>query len=213
MELRRREDEAFASFVGIEIVSLRLPDAVFRGYVGGPQLFGWPRLDDPEPITVLRAALAGLRVDELYVPFAIGGHVDHRQTRRAAVALLAEAGSLYAGRVTFYEDFPYAMTVGFEGLDQLDAEVLPSLPPAASLTPEYVEIGAVLDRKIAGLGAYESQIDHLFGEDGESVAGAIHAHTARIGRLGGFGRAERYWRIGGGHAHRPTAAHPPRLAT
>jgi len=94
--------------------------------------------------------------------------VDHRLTRRAAIALLAEPQSPYRDpalfeRALFYEDFPYALTVGFERLDQLDPEILPSLPAGSALAPEYVEIGDVIDRKLAGLRAYESQIGRLFG--------------------------------------------------
>jgi len=198
MAVRRQEDEAFARLVGATNVSLKLPDGVFRGYVGGPQLMRPPRSDDRPPVDELRAALARLRVDRLYVPFSIGGHVDHRQTRRAAIALLNEAGSPYADRAVFFEDFPYAMTIGFERLDQLNPEILSSLPAGASVTPEYVEIEAVLDRKVDALRAYESQIGHLFRREGESVAESIRAHTTRIGELGGVGPAERYWRISGG---------------
>jgi LmbE family N-acetylglucosaminyl deacetylase len=205
MAVRRQEDEAFARFVGAMNISLKLPDGVFRRYVGGPQLMRPPRPDDQPPVDELRAALAGLQVDRLYIPLSIGGHVDHRQTRRAAIALLNESGSPYVDRAVFFEDFPYAMTVGFERLDQLDPEILPSLPAGASLTPEHVEIEAVLDRKIEALRAYESQIGHLFRKDGESVAGSIRAHTTRIGALGGVGPAERYWRMSGGAWPPPSA--------
>jgi LmbE family N-acetylglucosaminyl deacetylase len=195
MAVRQKEDEAYARFVGATNVSLKLPDGVFRGYVGGRQLLAKPRADDLPPVDELRTALTNLSVDRLYIPFSIGGHVDHRQTRRAAIALLNEAGSPYADRAVFFEDFPYVMTVGFERLDQLDPEILSSLPAGASLTPEYVEIEAVLDRKIDGLRAYESQIGRLFQREGESVAGSIRTHTTRIGALGGIGPAERYWRL------------------
>ena len=137
----------------------------------------------------------GLRPDRVYIPLSIGGHVDHRQTRRAGITLLAEARSPYLDRATFFEDFPYAMKVGFERLDQLDPEILPSLPAGVSLTPEYVEIEDLLDRKIEGLRAYDSQIGHLFRDDGESVTGAIRAYATQVGRLGGVGPAERYWRV------------------
>ncbi|HEX7490494.1 MAG TPA: PIG-L family deacetylase [Candidatus Limnocylindrales bacterium] len=213
MAARRQEDEAYARFVGAGLANLRLADAVFRGYIGGPQLFGAPRPNDPAPVEELRAALADLTVDMLYIPLAIGGHVDHRQTCRAAIALLNESGSPYADRATFFEDFPYALTVRFEDLNELDPAILSSLPPDTSLTPEYIEVGTSLDRKIDGLRAYETQIAHLFGEDGESVADAIRTQTTRIGELGGVGPAERYWQVGGTADSRSSAARPPRRAT
>ena len=203
MAVRRAEDESFARFAGASVVFFNLPDAVFRGYAGDEQLMGQPHPDDRAPVEELRAALAKLqpeRPDRLYVPLSVGGHVDHRLTRRAAIALLAEPQSPYRDpalfeRALFYEDFPYALTVGFERLDQLDPEILPSLPAGSALAPEYVEIGDVIDRKLAGLRAYESQIGRLFGIGDNPVDAAVRSRAARVGELGGVGPAERYWRL------------------
>jgi len=194
MAVRRAEDESFARFVGASVVFLNLPDAVFRGYEGDAQLLGEPRPDDPPPIEGLRAALAGLAPDALYLPFAIGGHVDHRLARRAAMSLLAEPGSPYLDRTRFYEDFPYALTTGFERPEQLDPEILPSLPPGVKLTPEYVEIADLLERKLAGLRSYESQLGRLFGGD-NPMARDVREHARRVGEVGGIGPSERYWRV------------------
>jgi LmbE family N-acetylglucosaminyl deacetylase len=142
----------------------------------------------------LRRALARLRPETLYLPLSIGGHVDHRQVRRAAIALLSEPASPYLDRAFFYEDFPYALTVGFERLDQLDPEILPSLPSGIALAPEYVRIGDEIDRKLEGLRAYESQLGRLFGGD-HPMAAAVREQAARVGRLGGTGPSERYWRV------------------
>jgi LmbE family N-acetylglucosaminyl deacetylase len=197
MTVRRAEDEAFARFVGASISFVNLPDGVFRGYEGDGALMGMPHADDLPPVKELRDALAKLRPERLYLPFSVGGHVDHRQTRRAAIALLAEAGSPYLDRALFYEDFPYALTSGFESLDQLDPEVLPSLPAGVTLVPEYVELGGMIDRKLAGLQCYESQLGRLFGEGtGEDpTSTAVRARAAAVGELGGVGPAERYWRV------------------
>ena len=195
MAVRRSEDEAYARFIGASIAFVNLPDAVFRGYESDAQLMGKPRPDDPAPIAELRAALAKLQVERLYLPLSVGGHVDHRQTRRAAIALLAAPGSPYLDRTLFYEDFPYALTSGFERLDQLDPEILPSLPVGVTLIPEYVEIADMIDRKLAALRSYESQIDRLFGPGDEPAAAAVRARAARVGELGGIGPAERYWRV------------------
>jgi hypothetical protein len=111
------------------------------------------------------------------------------------MALLAEPESPYRNRALFYEDFPYALTVGFERLDQLDPEILPSLPAGIVLAPEYVEIGDVIDRKLAGLQAYESQIGRLFGIGDNPVDAAVRSRAARVGELGGVSPAERYWRL------------------
>jgi hypothetical protein len=97
-------------------------------------------------------------------------------------------------RTLFFEDFPYAQSVGFEQLDQLDPEVAASLPAGIRLTPEYVDIAGVFDRKVDGLRAYESQIGHLF-QAGSSVGDAMRAYSTHVGELGGVGPSERYWRV------------------
>jgi LmbE family N-acetylglucosaminyl deacetylase len=193
MAVRRAEDEAFARFASASIQFVGLPDAVFRGYQGDAQLMGPPRADDPAPIGELRTALAEMHPSALYLPLSIGGHVDHRQARRAAIALLAEPGSLYLDRAIFYEDFPYALNTRFEGLGQLDPEVLAGLPAGVILAPEYVGIEDVLDRKLEGLRAYASQHGRLFGGD-DPMAAAVREQSSRVGRMGGTGPSERYWR-------------------
>ena len=194
MAARRAEDAAYARFVGASIAFVNLPDAVFRGYEGDEELMGAPRPDDRAPVDELRRALARLRPETLYLPLSIGGHVDHRQARRAAVALLSEPASTYLDRTLFYEDFPYALTVGFERLDQLDPEFLPSLPAGVGLAPEYVQIGDDIDRKLEGLRMYESQLGRLFGGD-SPMATAVRERAARVGGFGGAGPCERYWRV------------------
>jgi LmbE family N-acetylglucosaminyl deacetylase len=193
--VRRAEDEAHARLVGARIDFLDLPDAVFRGYEGDDQLMSPPLADDPPPFEELRRALARLKPTALYAPLSIGGHVDHRQVRRAAMALLAEAGSPYLGQTLFYEDFPYAHNIGFERLDQLDPEIAAGLAPGAALEPEYVEIGSVIDRKLEALRAYDSQLGRLFGPGGDRLPAAVRDRAARVGELGGVGPAERYWRL------------------
>jgi LmbE family N-acetylglucosaminyl deacetylase len=194
MAVRRAEDAAYARFVGAAIHFIALPDAVFRGYEGDTQLMGLPRADDPAPIGELRAALAAVQPSTLYLPLSIGGHVDHRQACRASTELLFGPGSLYRDRAVFYEDFPYALNSGFERLDQLDPEFLAALPVGVTLTPEYVDVEDAIDRKLVGLRAYESQHGRLFGGDDPMVV-AVREQAARVGRLGGTGPSERYWRV------------------
>jgi LmbE family N-acetylglucosaminyl deacetylase len=202
MAVRRAEDEAYARFAGAAIEFVDLPDAVFRGYEGDGQLMAPPRLDDPAPIDELRRVLARLQPSAVYAPLSIGGHIDHRQVRRAVIALLAEPDSPYLDRTLFYEDFPYAHNIGFERLDQLDPEIAAGLVPGAVLEPEYVEIGPVIDRKLEGLRAYDSQLGRLFGPGGDRLPAAVRDRAARVGELGGLGPAERYWRLTAGGAPR-----------
>jgi LmbE family N-acetylglucosaminyl deacetylase len=194
MAVRRAEDQAYAGFVGASIDFVNLPDAVFRGYQSDAELMGSPRSDDPAPVAELREALSRLQPKSLFVPLSIGGHVDHRQVRRAAIALLGESAAPRLARTAFYEDFPYALNVDFERLDDLDPEILPSLPYGIDLMPEYVSIGDEIDRKIDRLSAYESQLGRLFGGE-HPMADSVRAQATRVGRLGETGPAERYWRV------------------
>jgi LmbE family N-acetylglucosaminyl deacetylase len=191
---RQDEDRRYARLVGADQVFLDLPDAVFRGYDDDDQLVGPPRSDDPVPVEALARALARLRPDRAYVPLSIGGHVDHRQVRRAVMELAASPGSTVRDRLRFYEDFPYTLTGGFEGPADLDPEVRAGLPPGFELAAEFVSIAGLIQAKLAGLHAYASQVDHLFGGT-EQLAEAVRRQAVRVGAAGGMGPAERYWRI------------------
>src|SRR5206468_5742167 len=90
---RRVEDERFAFFAEASVVFLDLPDAVFRGYEGDDQLLGTVRLDDDAPVSILRTEIARLEPQAVYLPLAVGNHVDHQPCRAAGVALLAEPRS------------------------------------------------------------------------------------------------------------------------
>jgi LmbE family N-acetylglucosaminyl deacetylase len=191
---RHEEDGAYARLIGAEQAFVDLPDAVFRGYEGDDQLIGPPHSDDPVPVEALARALARLGPDRAYVPLSIGGHVDHRQVRRAAMELAASPGSRVRGLLRFYEDFPYTLTHGFEAPADLDPEVPAGLPPGFELAAEFVPIDGLIEAKLAGMRSYASQVDHLFGGP-EQLAEAVHRQALRVGAAAGMGPAERYWRI------------------
>jgi LmbE family N-acetylglucosaminyl deacetylase len=190
MEARRAEDRAY----GAELAFVDLPDAVFRGYEGDDQLTGAPRADDPVPVEALATALAGLRPDRVYAPLAIGGHVDHRLVGRAVLALAATPHSTVRGLLRFYEDFPYTLTRDWEGPADLDPEIVASLPAGFELAPELVSIESLLEAKLAGMSAYASQVDHLFGGP-DGLAEAVRIQAGRPGRAEGIHASERYWRL------------------
>jgi LmbE family N-acetylglucosaminyl deacetylase len=199
MARRRVEDERFAYFAEASVVFLDLPDAVFRGYAGDEQLLGRPRDDDPAPVELLRQEIARLEPQRLYLPLAVGSHVDHQLCREVGFALLAESrgwtmpGIDWSEIVTFYEDFPYAWWTDFSRIEDLPGGGLAGLPAGVSLTPEYADIGDQLERKIAGIGLYESQLDRLFGGK-TAMADAVRAYGQKMGALSGVGGvAERYW--------------------
>jgi LmbE family N-acetylglucosaminyl deacetylase len=201
---RRVEDERYAFFAEASVVFLDLPDAVFRGYEGDEQLLGPVRLDDDAPVSILRREIARLEPQLVYLPLAVGNHVDHQLCRDAGVALLAEPrswvmpGPDWAGKVVFYEDFPYAYWHGFQSLDDLPKGALEGIPRDVYLTPRYADIGDQLERKVRGVAMYDSQLDRLFGGVKE-MASAVRERANAVGILGNAnGAAERYW-----HSYRP----------
>ena len=201
---RRVEDERFAYFAEASVVFLDLPDAVFRGYEGDDQLLGSVRVDDDAPIGILRREIARLEPQSVYVPLGVGNHVDHQLCRDLGVALLAEPrkwvmpGPEWAGKVVFYEDFPYAWWDNFQSLDQLPDGALAGIPREVMLTPRYADISDQLERKVRGIAMYESQMDRLFGGT-KAMAAGVRQHAAAVGTVGRVGgAAERYW-----HSYRP----------
>jgi LmbE family N-acetylglucosaminyl deacetylase len=201
---RRVEDERFAYFAEASVVFLDLPDAVFRGYEGDDELLGPVREDDDAPVSILRREIARLEPQMVYLPLAIGNHVDHQLCRDAGVALLAEPrswvmpGPAWAGKVVFYEDFPYAWWRGFQTLSDLPEGALDGIPRDVYLTPHYSDITDQLERKVRGIAMYESQLDRLFGGIKEMGRG-VREHAQAVGTLGHVpGAAERYW-----HSYRP----------
>jgi len=199
MARRRLEDERFAYFAEASVVFLDLPDAVFRGYEGDAQLLGAPRADDTAPFDFLRREIARLEPQMVYLPLGVGGHVDHQLCRDVGVGLLNESrrwvmpGPEYAGKVVFYEDFPYSWWNDFNRLEDLGGDVLATLPGEVSIFPTYAEIGDQIERKITGISLYQSQIERLF--DGPREMGdAVRAYGKAVGVMGGVdGPAERYW--------------------
>jgi LmbE family N-acetylglucosaminyl deacetylase len=201
---RRVEDERFAYFAEASVVFLDLPDAVFRGYEGDDELLGTVRADDDAPIGILRREIARLEPQAVYLPLAVGNHVDHQLCRDVGVSLLAEPrrwimpGPDWPGRVVFYEDFPYSWWSGFRNLDDLPEGALDGIPDGVHLTARYSDITDQLERKVRGVSMYESQLDRLFGGPKE-MARSVRQHASAIATFGRVpGAAERYW-----HSYRP----------
>ena len=202
MARRRLEDERFAYFAEASVVFLDLPDAVFRGYEGDDELLGMPRADDDAPFDLLRREIARLEPQKVYLPLGVGGHVDHQLCREVGVRLLQEGrrwvmpGPDYAGIVTFYEDFPYAWWNDFRRLEDLPGDPFAGLPADVGIRAEFADVTDQLERKIMGIGLYESQIERLF-ESKVDMANAVRSYGRTIAAFGEVdGSAERYWGIG-----------------
>lgn len=198
MDMRKLEEERYAFLIEGSVVFLDLPDAVYRGYAGDEELLGGAREDDLPPYEILRREIVRLEPQMVYFPLGVGGHVDHHLCREVGLSMLAEERRWvmpvpdYSGRMSFYEDFPYAWWTDFEGPANWAAGGL-ELPAGFELQPRYSDISEMLDRKAAGIRLYGSQVRRLFeSEQGmqDDLAG-FHSRVALFGGVDGY--AERYW--------------------
>jgi hypothetical protein len=133
----------------------------------------------------------------VYFPLALGGHVDHQLCRDVGLALLAEGrrwvmpGPGFVGRVSFYEDFPYAWWGDWAGVIGDGAAL--DLPTGVGVEAQYSNISDVIDRKAAGIRVYASQLPRLFDSD-QAMLDDLAGYHSRVALAGGVrGYAERYW--------------------
>ncbi len=198
MAMRKVEDERYAYFMEASVTFLDLPDAAFRGYQGDAQLLGPVRDDDISPYQIVRREITRLEPQMVYLPLGVGNHVDHVICREVGLGLVAEGrrwvmpGPDYVGRVSFYEDFPYAWWNDFGGPSEWPLGTL-DLAPGLELAARYSDITEQMDRKAAGLRLYAGQIQRLFESD-QSMLDDLAGYHRRVGLQGGVdGYAERYW--------------------
>jgi hypothetical protein len=99
--------------------------------------------------------------------------------------------------LSFYEDFPYAWWNGQSGLQALESQGA-ELPAGCRVEARYADISDQMERKVAGLRLYASQIERLF-DDEQGMLDAVTSFAARTAEAGrvGSGAAERYWAVVG----------------
>jgi LmbE family N-acetylglucosaminyl deacetylase len=195
--VRKIEDERFAFQAEASLVWMDLPDAVFRGYEGDAELLGGPRADDETPYEAIRREILRLEPQLIYVPLGVGNHVDHVHCRNVGLAMLDEErrwvmpGPDMIGRVIFYEDFPYSWWSGFDGPWSLPEDF--RLPAGVQLQARYSDISDTIERKMAAIRLYASQVPRLFG-DADGLRRDVTGYGAKLAEIGGIsGYAERYW--------------------
>jgi LmbE family N-acetylglucosaminyl deacetylase len=187
---RLREERAALAALGADGLWAGMLDAIYRhpeAYPGRETLFGAPAADDPL-LPAARSYLERLRARlpeaRFYAPLGVGSHVDHLLTHEAAAIL--GPGLIY------YEDFPYVARPG--AIERRLAQL------GAPLEPALVRIDAGLERKIAAVLTYASQLPELAHSqldrpiaDAEApgLFAAVIADYAR--QVGGDGPAERVW--------------------
>ena len=154
---RQAEDAAAIAALGADSRWLGFPDAIYRGdrYGADHELYGEVRTAEQPLARVVSVEIQSLpewRSDAtVYVPLAAGEHVDHQLVFMAG-QILASGGA----RVLAYEDCPYAIHSP-AGLDRRVAELAGALGPA-----ELVPVGTRIERRLAAIAAYSSQVPVIF---------------------------------------------------
>ncbi|RKH87917.1 PIG-L family deacetylase [Corallococcus sp. AB045] len=153
MALRRKEDRAFAACMGVDQVRWGdLEEAPHRGYASPEALFQPPRADDVIEAKVakcLKSVLWDLKPDRVFVPQALGSHVDHVQVVRAAKGL-----GIPTNRILYYRDTPYAVR---------QPKAHPDAAVPQGLRPLAVDITEHLPKKVEGCVRYGTQLGFQFG--------------------------------------------------
>lgn len=110
--IRKAEDLLATSFLDAELLSLNLPELVYRYRPDGSprcvsleDIFGPLEADDDAVVAEVADALNNLDSHNavLHVPLGTGGHCDHRIVRKAAERVFIPE------KLHYYDDMPYAM--------------------------------------------------------------------------------------------------------
>jgi LmbE family N-acetylglucosaminyl deacetylase len=115
---RAAEDRAALAVLGAEPVHLNFHDCIYRRSAEGdwlydsePAIFGKLSPRESSVVAAVAAALAGVPPlapgAEIYIPFGVGGHVDHQLARIAAEQWLVSTRH----PLRHYADYPYAQSV------------------------------------------------------------------------------------------------------
>lgn len=181
---RRAEDDRALAVLGCDGLQLDQLDAPYRvAAYGEPDAWRGTVVADDPLIVTSRAILAQLHAQQptatVYVPLGVGGHVDHQIVCRAGLELSAQA------EVCWYEDAPYAA----KAPTAIDARLHQLAQPFVA---QIMPVTATLERKLAAIAAYASQLRELFGE--ADMPAVMTAYAATVGAIEGC-LAERLWRL------------------
>ena len=186
---RRAEDLRAADVLGAMAIHLTVPDCIYRLnpdggwlYEGHAQIFGALHAAEqhlPQQIAQQLGRVSGVTADtRIWIPLALGNHVDHQLVRAAAQQCALP------GRRGYYEDYPYAEdATAIAGVTLPDPELAQrSLPVTAQS----------LEAKLNAISAYESQLSS-FWTDGAEMRRRVTDYALLVGA---GAPAERMWMQG-----------------
>jgi LmbE family N-acetylglucosaminyl deacetylase len=184
---RRAEDGRAMAILAAPYRWLQFPDAIYRGdlYRSDDDLFGAVRPADQATAAAVVASLSELVAEypqsRVYLPLAVGGHVDHRICRAAAPVLRTRGAEVW-----LYEDFPYAAATG-----TVEAATADARQDRALGSPVLVDVTKTIDRRLAAVAAYASQLPTIFRHFGEPET-VTRAYAGSLSPVAGR-YAERFW--------------------
>lgn len=167
------EDEATLRFAPAEAWTdaalPRLAEA-FTAYFGGLPT----RADVQTWAARLGPVLDTLRPDELWLPLAVGEHVDHHLVRDAGLTAAATCASM--PRVSLYEDLPYALAHPEHGARIVAALEAVGAGPRVVIEP----VAPTLADKAAAVSVFTSQEDPAVFRDVVARRAAALGGEARV---------------------------------
>lgn len=188
---RQAEERASAHLLGAEVRTLPFLDAIYRAdrYVGNERLFGAVHPDERDlPAEIARTlveVVGELDGSRVYVPVAVGRHVDHQIAFRVGQKLAGQGIEVWG-----YEDLPYSLQP--DAVRVRRAETAGDLGEIAA-----VSVDAVWSSRIAAVMAHTSQLASAFGYVGvvPDVAGITKAMTRFARTEKRAVRTERFWNL------------------
>ena len=186
MALRREEDLTAAGRAGAdETLWLGHPEAPHRGYESAGALFDeihpadeiWAEISED-----LQGLISRYSPEAVFVPQALGGHVDHRHVVRAALESIPEEQTLW------YRDLPYAI----RNPNARPSSLLPS-----GLTEKSADVSGFLEAKLAAAAAYATQNGFQFGDEAALRGSLSRFAEEEARRIGETGAAEVFLRATG----------------
>lgn len=184
---RRDEDEAAVAALGARRALLGYRDSIYRGgmYYSRDTVMNHVQPGDWETLTRLSAELVerwrATPRAVVYLPLAIGHHVDHQLVFMTSGAL-RDAGA----EVWHYEDFPYVYRER-HALELRLAEL------GARYRPRIVDVTEHIEKRLTAIALYANQIEATFGKIGPyrdvtlTYAASVAAASGRY--------AERLWTL------------------
>lgn len=151
--IRHAEDLAYADKLGLRHMGLGLKDTTQRGYLDLEEIFTVTDYrKDPSAVQIIQTIQSFLNqhteITRLWVPLAIGNHIDHLLVLNSVLTWKADPKP----ELIFYEDIPYA---GCETLQNIQTQVYQSI---GFLEVETIDLGDRLEEKLTNLKIYASQV-------------------------------------------------------